>query len=46
MTRHRLFAGSKMPKFESIITANDARDIVHYLKQMQSEKLINPPSYS
>ena len=35
-------AGTKMPKFESIITANDAQDIVHYLKQMSSEKLIKP----
>ena len=31
-------AGTKMPNFESIITASDARDIVLYLKQMKSEK--------
>ena len=35
-------AGTKMPNFESIITANDAQDIVHYLIQMKSEKLMKP----
>ena len=31
-------AGTKMPNFESIITTDDAENIVHYLKQMKSEK--------
>ena len=35
-------AGTKMPNFESIITANDTQDIVHYLKHKKSEKLIKP----
>ncbi|MDD5461967.1 MAG: cytochrome c [Methylococcales bacterium] len=33
-------AGTKMPNFENIITADEARDIVLYLKQMRSEKLV------
>lgn len=31
-------AGTKMPNFESIITTDDAEDIVSYLKQMKSKK--------
>ena len=31
-------AGTKMPNFESTITANGAKDIVSYLKQMKFEK--------
>ncbi|WAK04067.1 c-type cytochrome [Methylobacter sp. YRD-M1] len=31
-------AGTKMPSFESLITPDDARDIVQYLKQMRLEK--------
>ena len=32
-------AGTKMPNFESIITADDAQDIMSYLKQMKSQKI-------
>jgi mono/diheme cytochrome c family protein len=35
-------AGTKMPNFESVITAEDVKDIVHYLKQKKPEKLIKP----
>ena len=31
-------AGTKMPSFERTISTDDAEDIVHYLKQMKSEK--------
>lgn len=31
-------AGTKMPSFESLITPDEAQDIVHYLKQMKLEK--------
>jgi mono/diheme cytochrome c family protein len=31
-------AGTKMPSFEKIITPDDAKDIVHYLKQMKLGK--------
>ncbi|MEF3073931.1 cytochrome c [Methylobacter sp. Wu1] len=31
-------AGTKMPSFESLITPDDAQDIVQYLKQMSLEK--------
>lgn len=35
-------AGTKMPNFLGIITVNDAKDIVSYLKQKKSEKIIKP----